>query len=65
LKAVEHDQIAFRDRALDEGPLIGVLTRHALKIVDKAVLAIGNVRIVLHVDLAYKIALSPRAGSTG
>src|SRR3954451_18175000 len=41
LVAVQHDEIAFGERALDAHALARVLVRHALEVRDERVLAVG------------------------
>ncbi len=49
LVAVQHDQVAFGDGALELDVLAGVLRRHPVEAVDEGLLAIGDLGVVLAV----------------
>ena len=63
LETVQHDQVAFGDRPLHLDPLAGPFARHPLEIIDEAVLAGRDMRVVLDV-LVAGIALDGRAAGS-
>ena len=52
LTAMQHDELAFGDDALEVHALAGVLARHAFEVGDEGLLAIGDGRVVLNVARA-------------
>ena len=52
LKAMQDDEGAFRDDALDVHALARILARHADEVVDKRLFSVADRGIVLDVDVA-------------
>ncbi len=52
LVAMQDDEVAFRDRALEVNALAGILPRHPLEVRDEGGLAVGDVRVVLDIVVA-------------